>query len=352
MVRRRAKRAGIDVVRVRARCPRSGFVTEAARQGRGGAGHHGADDAPRRRSAATPPPAGRVGGQTHREVVIGHDKIRRLSPGRTVGKGPLAVVAGDFDGDRKMDLAVANTGSSELSVLLNQGGGTFSRGVDYDDVQPPFHVTSADIDNDGDMDLITANQPTQSVSIFKNEGDGTFVLGKTLDVGQPASAVISWDVNGDGLKDLAVMSTPANTLSIIVNSGDGTFQNLRRISVGRDPRTVRLGDMNGDGTLDLVTFDHSSPSITVVLNDAFLESFLARICTQSDFYLVSVSSSAGNTVERLTKYVIPVDREDPALLTPVFQNVHRFPLHQEFLSKVFPERFPALTPFTIPLALF
>jgi hypothetical protein len=50
-----------------------------------------------------------------------------FSPGTSypVGTGPAAIVAGDFDGDGKPDLAVANGGSNDVSILLNNGDGTF-----------------------------------------------------------------------------------------------------------------------------------------------------------------------------------------------------------------------------------
>src|SRR5262249_25630934 len=41
------------------------------------------------------------------------------------GDSPRAVAVGDFDGDGRPDLAVANSTSNTVSILLGQGGGTF-----------------------------------------------------------------------------------------------------------------------------------------------------------------------------------------------------------------------------------
>ena len=48
-----------------------------------------------------------------------------------VGSEPYAIVAGDFTGDGRTDLAVANCGSNDVSVLLGNGDGTFQNQVTY-----------------------------------------------------------------------------------------------------------------------------------------------------------------------------------------------------------------------------
>ena len=48
-----------------------------------------------------------------------------------VGNGPVAIVAGDFNGDGRTDLAVANADSNDVSVLLGNGDGTFQNQVRY-----------------------------------------------------------------------------------------------------------------------------------------------------------------------------------------------------------------------------
>ncbi|GAH08116.1 unnamed protein product, partial [marine sediment metagenome] len=45
--------------------------------------------------------------------------------------GSLVVAIGDLDGDLDLDLAVANNISDNVSVLLNNGDGTFAADVTY-----------------------------------------------------------------------------------------------------------------------------------------------------------------------------------------------------------------------------
>ena len=48
-----------------------------------------------------------------------------------VGSSPDAIVTGDFTGDGRTDLAVANSGSNDVSILLGNGDGTFQNQVTY-----------------------------------------------------------------------------------------------------------------------------------------------------------------------------------------------------------------------------
>ena len=61
----------------------------------------------------------------------------------------------DLDGDLDADLAVANAGSDDLSVFLNDGSGTFAAGVTYGAGDLPRSVAVADLDGDPDLDIAT-----------------------------------------------------------------------------------------------------------------------------------------------------------------------------------------------------
>ena len=57
--------------------------------------------------------------------------LRRRRSTYAAGDGPDSVAAADLNGDGKPDLAVANCDSDTVSVLLNNGNGTFAATVDY-----------------------------------------------------------------------------------------------------------------------------------------------------------------------------------------------------------------------------
>src|SRR5258706_555241 len=73
------------------------------------------------------------------------------------GSTPHSVTAADFNGDGKADLAVAASFRNTVSVLLNNGNGTFAAKVDYGTGSFPHSVTTADFNGDGKVDLAVAN---------------------------------------------------------------------------------------------------------------------------------------------------------------------------------------------------
>ena len=74
-----------------------------------------------------------------------------------MGTGPDALVAGDFNGDGRTDLAVANYGANDVSVLLGNGDGTFQPQVTYAVGTEPDAPRGGDFNGDGRTDLAVAN---------------------------------------------------------------------------------------------------------------------------------------------------------------------------------------------------
>src|SRR2546422_2872156 len=70
--------------------------------------------------------------------------------------------------------------------------------------------------------------------------------------------------------------------------------------------------------------------------------YLLSIHTELEFEAVSIPATGGGAAERVTKWLVPA-KDDPKLLSSLFQNVARYPFHYEFLAAVFPDRFPGLT---------
>ena len=73
-----------------------------------------------------------------------------------------------------MDLAVANTASDNVSILLGNGRGTFGTATNFAVGDFPSSVAIADFNSDGDLDLAVTNQGSDTVSILLGNGDGTF----------------------------------------------------------------------------------------------------------------------------------------------------------------------------------
>jgi streptogramin lyase len=94
------------------------------------------------------------------------------APGPTPTRWRWAI----FNGDGKLDLVVANDGSNNVSILLGNGDGTFRAAVNYGvgSGSAPTSVAVGDFNGDGKLDLAVANELSNNVSILLGNGNGTF----------------------------------------------------------------------------------------------------------------------------------------------------------------------------------
>jgi hypothetical protein len=118
-----------------------------------------------------------------------------------VGTSPSAVVVGDFNGDAKPDIAVANSGSNNVSILLGNGDGTFQPAVSFDAGLSPGSVAIGDFNGDGKLDLVLfqagniSNATAGAISILLGNGDGRFQTPKTTSLTSQAVSMATGDFN-------------------------------------------------------------------------------------------------------------------------------------------------------------
>ena len=185
----------------------------------------------------------------------------------SVGENPNSGAAGDFNGDGKLDLAIANVLHKNVSVLLNNGNGTFAGAVNYPVDFNPGATITADFNGDGKLDLATGNffggaTSAGSISILLGNGNGTFQTAVNYAAGTPEDLAVA-DLNTDGKLDLVAASFSANKASVLLGNGDGTFQAAVPHSTGPGPAGVAIADFNGDSKLDLATANLGSSMISV-----------------------------------------------------------------------------------------
>jgi FG-GAP-like repeat len=181
-----------------------------------------------------------------------------------VGSSPQSAVTGDFNDDGKLDLAVANPASNNISVLLGNGDGTFQAPVNYAaGVNPWTGMAVGDFRGNGKLDLVAANFGSNNVSVLLGNSDGTFQSAVNYDGGVNPTWVAVGDFNRDGKLDLAVSDQNCTsgaqpcgpgTVSVLLGNGDGTFKahvDYHTPPGGEGLNSVALGDFNNDGYLDL-----------------------------------------------------------------------------------------------------
>lgn len=190
-----------------------------------------------------------------------------------VGALPGVVAAGDFDGQNGPDLAVANEGSSSVSIIRRNADGTFTVGqtLALGNTSPaPHGLAVADLNNDHVLDLAIAdrqpwNSPGGTISVFRGNGDGTFTQAHGFGIGGNPYAVAVGDADEDGNPDLLVVRSNSDDVLLMRGNGDLWFERYVSLPTVPAPASIAIGDFNKDTHLDFVTAHTRSNSMSVGL---------------------------------------------------------------------------------------
>jgi hypothetical protein len=203
-----------------------------------------------------------------------------------VGQSPSgvatpAIANADLNSDGKLDLVTASNLSSDVSVLLGNGDGTFQPAVSYAVGASPMLLKIGDFNGDGKLDILVASQSGSkvaivSVSVLLGNGDGTFQPQKVTNIANSNCLCLAvGDFNGDGKLDLAIpVSVPQlgySAMAVMLGNGDGTFQSAITANPGPfpTPNQLEATDINGDGKPDLLAGNAGTvgPGIAVLLGN-------------------------------------------------------------------------------------
>ncbi len=194
---------------------------------------------------------------------------------------PISVAVGDFNGDGKPDLAIANFGADAVSVLLNTtpAGATIPSFAPYRSFATdldPVSVAVGDFNGDGKLDIAVAIRGTDTVSVLLNTTppgatSPTFAPQEAFAAGGSPDSVAVADFTGDGLLDIAVANYRSSTVSVLLNTTPAgatipRFATQLAFATGNNPRSVAVGDFNGDGQPDLAVADTASNTVSVLLD--------------------------------------------------------------------------------------
>ncbi|MEM9456818.1 MAG: FG-GAP-like repeat-containing protein [Myxococcota bacterium] len=194
------------------------------------------------------------------------------------GDGPRGLAVGDVTGDGEPDVVTANFNTDDVTVLVGiAGGATFEPPVVYPTDMPdvsgtagdgPWRARLLDMDLDGDLDIVTANTNSSDVTILLNDGAGIFgtpMIFET-DIGWDGSTprgLAVGDINADTIPDAVVAHHSSSDIAAVAGLGAGLLapSQTTALTANSSPRGIAIADVTGEGTLDWVATQYNSDTI-------------------------------------------------------------------------------------------
>jgi predicted nucleotidyltransferase len=186
------------------------------------------------------------------------------------GSRPNFAAVADFNNDSYLDIVVANTYVDNIGIFLGYGNGTFAAQTTYStgDASAPQNVGLGDFNNDKCLDIAVANSNSYYVDILLGYCNGTFSI-PTMVLTNPGHSpfeVTVADVNNDQWLDVVFADVNYNSVGVLLGYGNGTFAMQLTFSSGSDsvPYWVAVGDLNNDELMDVVTANHGTNNIALL----------------------------------------------------------------------------------------
>ena len=202
------------------------------------------------------------------------------------GKSPQALFTHDFNGDGRIDLAVLNTEFDfqlpvqpppRLAILLGRGDGTFTLSPATYPLGVGAHsIAGADFNGDGRLDLAIASSNSSNITVLTSNGDGT--MSSSTFAHPLASRLLAGDFDNDRAADLVVLRANGS-FWFQRGLGNGTFGAPVQSQFQTAIAGAAIANVNGDARLDLVvTWDgHDAQALIGAGNGTFVASAPGRI---------------------------------------------------------------------------
>ncbi len=247
---------------------------------------------------------------------------------------PVAVHAGDLDGDGDPDLMATTRDDHQVLWFENNGAGdvpAFAPRVITNSLLSAVSVHAGDLDNDGHLDVVAAGEDANQIIWFRNNGarppafEPHFVRNgpvpdPTFDY---AKSVFVEDINDDGLDDIVFASEEENLVGWYENQGRGaTFVEHVLATDVLHAKLVSAADLDNDGDADILAASTDDFTVAYYANDGGAQpGFTRHVITNSAVGARSVSAADMDGDGDFD--VLTASRDDDRVMLYVNNTIHR-----------------------------
>ncbi len=194
-----------------------------------------------------------------------------------VGNQPTTVLVKDFSKDGALDLAVGHAGSPFVSLLINDGNGNFTQRIDLAAGGAVPSIDALDVDGDNDWDLVGLSPSTSQTIVWRNTSTAGTVAFSRVDSpgrGGPENMVVAARLNSTGPPGLLVLDRTTNSVVRYNLDAQGYAAEAAVLSVdggvgglSSDPIFIAAGDLDGDQLDDLAVSRYHDRKISLYFNN-------------------------------------------------------------------------------------
>ncbi len=183
-----------------------------------------------------------------------------------VGNAPRMVVIGNFDGAGNDDIAVVNSSDANFSILINDGTGVFAAAVNYSLGTNPVSIGAGDFDGDEDLDIVGLNRGDPGFDVYSNDGSGVFTVEVSYSTSANPLSMHVADLNADGLPDISIGYLSGSVLDVYNGVGTYNFDDpVSHATGGANQVALDTADLNNDNHVDIVTLNPSLKRLAILL---------------------------------------------------------------------------------------
>ena len=191
------------------------------------------------------------------------------SPFAASASQPTDVASGDWNADKKTDLAVIDQLGDRVTVLIGDGTTTFTQAIDFPVGTAPIAISAADLNLDGTSDLAVLNRGSRTVNLLAGNGT-TFTPIRIIGLGgsgvPTAMAIGTFDA--DAIPDLAIATEGATSIQIFHGDGLYGFVASGLLASPTDISFMRGTDLDGNARTDLVVGSRNTGRVSVYVGGA------------------------------------------------------------------------------------